>query len=126
MRDGDLKHARFVWVKRGGVGRQSGSGPSGCKATPRALLSRALRDRAGVAADIPSDEDLTAEPVEDHKPFVTVSSGMRGSFAVLVFWDKEGGIWDVWQTGIGSYPTALGAIQEAHDWADAEGLEFRP
>lgn len=49
MRDGDMKHARFVWIKRGGVGRQSGSGPSGCKATPRALLSRALRDRAGVA-----------------------------------------------------------------------------
>ncbi len=43
------KHVRFQWVKRGGVGRQSGSGPSGCKATPRALLSRALRERAGVA-----------------------------------------------------------------------------
>ncbi len=46
---GQLKHLRFQWIKRGGVGRQSGSGPSGCKATPRALLARALRDRAGVA-----------------------------------------------------------------------------
>lgn len=46
---GQLKHARFVWIKRGGVGRTSGSTPSGCKATPKALLSRALRERAGVA-----------------------------------------------------------------------------
>jgi hypothetical protein len=36
-------------IKRGGVGRQSGSGPSGRTATPRAVLSRSLRDRAGVA-----------------------------------------------------------------------------
>jgi hypothetical protein len=38
-----------IKVKRGGVGRQSGSGPSGRTATPRAVLARALRDRAGVA-----------------------------------------------------------------------------
>ena len=47
--DKTLKHARFIWVRRGGTGKQSGSGPSGSKATPRALLSRTLRDRAGVA-----------------------------------------------------------------------------
>lgn len=46
---GQLKHLRFLWVKRGGVGRMSGSGPSGRKATPRALLARALRQRSGVA-----------------------------------------------------------------------------
>jgi hypothetical protein len=39
-----------IKIKRGGVGRVSGSGPSGSKATPRALLQRTLRDRAGVAA----------------------------------------------------------------------------
>jgi|SRR5674476_1245277 len=50
MRDGMNKHRRFIWQKRGGVGKQSGSGPSGCKATPRALLGRSMRDRAGVAA----------------------------------------------------------------------------
>ena len=49
MRDGMNKHRRFIWQKRGGVGKQSGSGQSGSKATPRALLSRALRQRAGVA-----------------------------------------------------------------------------
>lgn len=50
MRDGANKHRRFVWIKRGGNSKTSGSGASGCKATPRALLSRALRDRPGVAA----------------------------------------------------------------------------
>lgn len=49
MTGGQLKHARFIWIKRGGVGRQSGNGPSGSKATPRALLARTLRERAGVA-----------------------------------------------------------------------------
>lgn len=39
-----------IKVKRGGTGRQSGSGPTGYKATPRGILSRTLRDRAGVAA----------------------------------------------------------------------------
>jgi len=58
MTGGMLKHRRFVWIKRGGVGRQSGSGPSGCKATPRALLSRTLRDRAGVAAVVTARQEL--------------------------------------------------------------------
>lgn len=39
-----------IKAKRGGTGRMSGSGPSGCKATPRALLARALRERSGVSA----------------------------------------------------------------------------
>lgn len=47
--DGQLKHLRFVWIKRGGTGRTSGSGPSGRRATPRALLARTLAERAGVA-----------------------------------------------------------------------------
>jgi hypothetical protein len=36
--------------KRGGTGRMSGSGPSGRKATPRALLARTLAGRTGVSA----------------------------------------------------------------------------
>lgn len=39
-----------IKIKRGGTGRMSGNGPSGRKATPRAVLARTLRDRAGVAA----------------------------------------------------------------------------
>lgn len=49
MTDGQTKHARFVWIKRGGPGKQAGSGPTGHKATPRALLARSMRDRPGVA-----------------------------------------------------------------------------
>ena len=49
MIGGQLKHLRFVWIKRGGTGGTSGSGPAGRKATQRALLSRAMRERAGVA-----------------------------------------------------------------------------
>ena len=41
-----------IKIKRGGVGRMSGNGPSGRKATPRAILARTLRDRAGVAAAV--------------------------------------------------------------------------
>jgi len=49
MRDGMTKHRRFVWQKRGGNSKTSGSGPSGRKATPRALLARALAERTGVS-----------------------------------------------------------------------------
>jgi hypothetical protein len=41
-----------VKIARGGVGHMSGNGPSGRKATPRALLSRTLKERAGVAAAV--------------------------------------------------------------------------
>jgi len=37
-----------VKIKRGGVGRQSGSGPSGYKTNPAYMLARALADRPGV------------------------------------------------------------------------------
>lgn len=50
IRDGQNKHTRFIWVKRGGTGKMSGNGPSGRRATPRALLARTLAQRAGVPA----------------------------------------------------------------------------
>lgn len=49
MTDKMNKHARFVWIKRGGNSKTSGSGASGHRATPRALLARALAERPGVA-----------------------------------------------------------------------------
>jgi hypothetical protein len=55
-----------IKIKRGGVGRMSGSGPSGRKATPRALLARAMRERAGVAAVV--TERQTARIIEKAKP----------------------------------------------------------
>lgn len=67
-----------------------------------------------------TDEDLIRE---DHAPFVTVTSGMRGYFAVLMTY--ENGYWEPWQTGIGSYRTADEAWREAQDWAAADGIEAR-
>lgn len=49
--DGQQKHARYIWQAKFGNGSM-GSGPSGHKATPRALLARALADRAGVALTV--------------------------------------------------------------------------
>lgn len=72
---------------------------------------------------IPEDGDLIREE-EDHRSYVTTTSGMRGYFAVLMFWD-EAGFWDVWQSGIGSYNSHEAAVREAKDWATAEELEYR-
>jgi hypothetical protein len=71
-----------------------------------------------------TDEDLIAGPSEDHTSFVTVTYGMRGYFAVLMWWnDQDGdGFWEPWQTGIGSYKTAERAWIEARQWAEAEEL----
>jgi hypothetical protein len=54
-----------------------------------------------------------------HEMYVTVTSGLRGYFAVLI--ENEMPV----QSGIGSYPTAGEAEEEAVEWARAEGLSFR-
>lgn len=48
-----------IKINRGGTGRMSGSGPSGRKATPRGLLARAMRERAGVAAVVTTRQAAT-------------------------------------------------------------------
>lgn len=40
--------AREVWVKRGGTGKTSGSGPTGYKTNPAYMLARSLAERPGV------------------------------------------------------------------------------
>lgn len=47
-----------IKINRGGTGRMSGNGPSGRKATPRALLARTMRERAGVAAVVTARQAL--------------------------------------------------------------------
>lgn len=72
----------------------------------------------------PDDELLmrAASPL----PYVTITQGLRGHFAVLMYWNDEpgAGFWEPWQSGIGSYRDAEGAAKEAQEWADAEGLEY--
>lgn len=57
--------------------------------------------------------------------YTDVTHGMRGWFAVLMKWYPEDNMWDVWNTGLGSYKTAEEAHKEAKDWAEAEGIRFR-
>lgn len=74
---------------------------------------------------VPLDDSLFMATPVALAPYVTITHGMRGHFAVLMFWDADGEFWDVWQSGIGSYATADEAACEAREWANAEGLEYR-
>jgi hypothetical protein len=58
-------------------------------------------------------------------PYITITKGMRGWFAVMIWWNPEG-FEEPYQTGIGSYKWPEQAEPEARDWADAEGIEFVP
>ena len=63
----------------------------------------------------------------ENKKVISVTSGMRGFFAVMLWWNPEyGGFWEPWQSGIGSYATEEEAIVDAKEWAEAEGLEYLP
>lgn len=60
--------------------------------------------------------------------YITVTSGIRGYFAVLIgvfYSDQSGTYQDPIETGIGSYKTREGAVQEGKMWAKDEGLEFK-
>ena len=61
---------------------------------------------------------------QTHKPFITVSSGISGYFAVLMTWNDEG-FYEPWDTGIGRYREKSGAVNEAMRWALAEELEYK-
>lgn len=65
--------------------------------------------------------------MSEHPPFISVSRGMSGYFAVLMAWttqDDECG-YEPWNTGFGRYATREEAVREAREWAEAEGLEFK-
>jgi hypothetical protein len=59
------------------------------------------------------------------EPFVTVSHGLRGYFAVLMTWEEELGYHTPFNSAFGSYPTATEARQDAETWARAEEIECR-
>lgn len=62
-----------------------------------------------------------------NKPFITVSNGLRGWFAVNMWWNPEhDGFYEPWNTGCGSYETREGAIKEAKAWAEADGIDLDP
>lgn len=56
-------------------------------------------------------------------PHVTVTSGMSGYFAVLIWWNPEG-FAEPYNTGIGRYKNIGSAIAEAKDWAKSEEIPY--
>lgn len=76
-------------------------------------------------------EPREEKPKAEHAPYITVTSGMSGYFAVCVHWsllddnDPESGFWEPFDT----YPERRGNFQQAVDdakkWAESEGLEYK-
>jgi hypothetical protein len=63
----------------------------------------------------------------DTAPYITITKGGAGWFAVYMWWAPEhGGYWEPWQTGIGRYATPAEAEKEGREWADAEELKYVP
>ena len=62
----------------------------------------------------------------EHPPYITVTRGMSGWFAMEVhYWeDDKGGFYEPYQTGIGRYKTREEAVEEGLAWAEAEGIKF--
>jgi hypothetical protein len=60
-----------------------------------------------------------------HEPYITVTQGMSGYFAVLLWWNPDmGGFYEPWDTGIGRYGSREEAAVEGRQWAEAEELRF--
>lgn len=63
--------------------------------------------------------------IDNKKPYITISSGMSGWFAVMLWYaPQHGGFWEPWETGFGRWETRDEAIEEGRDWAEAEEMEF--
>lgn len=65
------------------------------------------------------------KPMEGKAPYVTVTHGMRGYFAVLRSWYEEDQMWDNTQSGAFSFKTREEAIVDAKEWAIAEEIEYK-
>lgn len=65
--------------------------------------------------------------VFNQNSYVTVYESMGGWKAILLWHNpKLNGFWEPLQTGLAGYATEAEAEAEAREWAEAEGLEFRP
>jgi hypothetical protein len=62
------------------------------------------------------------------KSFITVTEGMSGWFAVHMWLNEEedfGPFWEPYDTGYARYTTREAAEDEAREWADQTGMEYR-
>ena len=61
--------------------------------------------------------------------YITVTRGMSGFFAVMVWWNNEhpdlGGFWEPYETDVDRYKTYDEAKSVALVWAESEELEFK-
>ncbi len=74
--------------------------------------------------------EKTIEQVSNSRePYVTITQGMRGVFAVHMWWNaKDGGFWEPMQTGASTFRAnrdgrALANV-DAKRWAEAEGIAY--
>lgn len=86
-----------------------------------------VEGKASVKVEIIDDAPVMYynRPEADHSQFLTIYQAIGGWQSKLMFWDKEGGHWDVWQTGFGPYPKKEQAIADALCWSHAEELRFQ-
>ena len=59
-----------------------------------------------------------------HKPYVTVTHGIRGYFAVMLVWN-EAGFYEPWNSSPVTCATRAAAVTDGKFWADSEGVEFK-
>ena len=71
-----------------------------------------------------SEECMNKIRGTEPKKYVTVTHGMRGYFAVLIWTNPDGNFQEPWSTGLASYKTAEEAYPEAQSWAKDEGVPF--
>lgn len=58
-------------------------------------------------------------------PFITVTSGIAGYFAVMIWRNPElGGFDEPWDTGIGRYKKRERAVIEAQSWVKEGGIPY--
>lgn len=61
------------------------------------------------------------------EPYITVSRGGSGYFAVHLWWNPEmDGFYEPWETGLGRYADPVDAEREAIAWARDEGIRYQP
>lgn len=68
---------------------------------------------------------IPPKPHKKPRPYVTVSQGLHGYYAVLVIWRRVEGIYEPFMTGVDLYRTELDAVPEAVAWARDERVVFK-
>jgi hypothetical protein len=63
-------------------------------------------------------------PGGSQDPFITVTSGLSGFFAVCFWWNPEG-FWEPWDTHPARRATVADAEADAKAWSIEDNIEYR-